>query len=121
MPQGAQAGIARRAGRVAGAVLLAAVVAFVATPAVAGAASVAYLDKGEVWLSSLDGTQKTRLATHVVNGAGETEHWVDVAQSDGGRIVAVRNKPGRMSSFSWFKIWEPDGTSTVEGPLNAPG
>jgi hypothetical protein len=34
--------------------------------------------------------------------------------------VAVRNKPGRMSSFSWFKIWEPDGTSTVEGPLSAP-
>jgi hypothetical protein len=25
-----------------------------------------------------------------------------------------------MSSFSWFKVWEPDGTSTVEGPLNAP-
>jgi hypothetical protein len=25
-----------------------------------------------------------------------------------------------MSSFSWFKIWEPDGSSTVEGPLNAP-
>jgi len=34
--------------------------------------------------------------------------------------VAVRNKPGRISSFSWFKVWEPDGTSTVEGPLNAP-
>jgi hypothetical protein len=34
--------------------------------------------------------------------------------------VAVRNKPGRISTFSWFKIWEPDATSTVEGPLNAP-
>jgi hypothetical protein len=43
-----------------------------------------------------------------------------VAQSDNGRIVAVRNKPGRISNFSWFKIWEPDGSSTVEGPLNAP-
>jgi hypothetical protein len=90
------------------------------TPAAAGAASVAYIDNGEVWLASLDGAQKTRLAGPVVNGAGETERWIDVAQSDGGRIVAVRNKPGRISSFNWFKIWEPDGTSTVEGPLNAP-
>jgi hypothetical protein len=89
-------------------------------PATAGAASVAYVDNGEVWLASLDGTQKSRLATPVVNSAGETENWIDVAQSDGGRIVAVRNKPGRISNFSWFKIWEPDGTSTVEGPLNAP-
>ena len=29
----------------------------------AGAASIAYVDGGEVWLSSLDGTQKVRLAT----------------------------------------------------------
>ena len=89
-------------------------------PAVADAASVAYVDKGEVWLASLDGARKARLAMPVVNGDGDTENWLDVAQSDGGRIVAVRNKPGRISSFSWFKIWEPDGSSTVEGPLNAP-
>jgi hypothetical protein len=115
------AGIAGKATRLAArAGLLGTVVAALATPAVADAASVAYLDNGEVWLASLDGTQKARLATPVVNGGGDTEHWLDVAQSDGGRIVAVRNKPGRLSSFSWFKIWEPDGTSTVEGPLNAP-
>jgi hypothetical protein len=71
-------------------------------------------------VSSLDGTQKARLATPVVNGAGETEKWLAVAASDNGRIVAVRNVPGRISRFSWFKVWEPDGTSTVEGPLNAP-
>src|SRR3954471_16344783 len=114
------AGNARKAPRLAAlAVLLTA--AAVATPAVADAASVAYVDKGEVWLASLDGTKKARLATPVVNASGETENWIDIAQSDGGRIVAVRNKPGRMSNFSWFKIWEPDGSSTVEGPLNAPG
>ena len=109
---------ARKATRLAAlAVLLAAAVA----PAAADAASVAYVDKGEVWLASLDGAKKARLATPVVNADGDTEKWLDVAQSDGGRIVAVRNKPGRISNFSWFKIWEPDGTSTVEGPLNAPG
>ena len=86
----------------------------------AGAASIAYIDGGEVWLSSLDGAQKTRLATHVVNPSGETEKWLAVAASDSGRIVAARNFPGRISRFSWFKVWEPNGTSTVEGPLNAP-
>ena len=85
-----------------------------------GAASIAYIDGGEVWLSSLDGAQKTRLATHVVNPSGETEKWLAVAASDSGRIVAARNFPGRISRFSWFKVWEPNGTSTVEGPLNAP-
>jgi hypothetical protein len=86
----------------------------------AGAASIAYIDGGEVWLSSLDGTQKVRLATHVVNSAGETEKWLAVAASDSGRIVAARNFPGRISRFSSFKVWEPNGTSTIEGPLSAP-
>ena len=88
-------------------------------PAGAHAASVAYVDNGEVWLASLDGTQKVRLAAPVVNGDGDTEKWLAVAQADNGRIVAARNKPGRISRFTWFKAWEPDGTSTVEGPLNA--
>jgi hypothetical protein len=114
MPHGA-----RKASTLA-ALLLTAVAAAFAAPAVAGAASVAYVDEGEVWLSSLDGATKVRLAAPVVNASGDTEKWLDVAQSDGGRIVAVRNKPGRMSNFSWFKIWEPDGSSSVEGPLNAP-
>ncbi len=88
-------------------------------PAVS-AASIAYIDGGEVWLSSLDGTQKVRLATPVVNSEGSTEKWLSVAASDSGRIVAARNVPGRIARFSWFKVWEPDGTSTVEGPLGAP-
>ncbi len=120
MPHGPRAGIAGQATRLAVRVVLLVALAAVVAPAVAGAASVAYVDKGEVWLASLDGAKKARLATPVVNGDGDTEHWIDVAQSDNGRIVAVRNKPGRISNFSWFKIWEPDGTSTVEGPLNAP-
>ena len=120
MPDGASRAT-RLAARAVVAAVLAAVVAAFAMPAVAGAASVAYVDKGEVWLASLDGAKKARLAMPVVNASGETEEWLDVAQSDGGRIVAVRNKPGRMSNFSWFKVWEPDGSSSVEGPLNAPG
>src|SRR3954467_12108788 len=85
----------------------------------AGAASIAYVDNGEVWLSSLDGAQKVRLAAPVVNTSGATEKGLDVAAADSGRIVAVRNEPGKTARLSWFKAWEPDGTSTVEGPANA--
>lgn len=100
--------------------VIAALVVIAAAPGAAGAASIAYIDGGDVWLSSLDGTQKVRLATPVVNAEGQTEKWLAVAASDSGRIVAARNVPGRIASYSWFKVWEPNGTSTVEGPLNAP-
>src|SRR5690349_8398254 len=96
-------------------ILILAALALLAAAPAAQAASIAYIDNGEVWLSSLDGTAKTRLAAPV-----GVEKWIDVAQSDSGRIVAVRNEPGKISSLSKFKVWEPDGTSTVEGPLNAP-
>ena len=81
----------------------------------------AYIENGEVWVASLDGTAKARLAAPVVNAGGATEKWLAVAASDGGRIVAARNEPGKNASFSWFKVWEADGTSSVEGPLNYPG
>ncbi len=98
----------------------AALVVIAAAPGAAGAASIAYIDGGDVWLSSLDGQQKVRLATPVVNADGDTEKWLAVAAADSGRIVAARNVPGRNSGFSWFKVWEPNGASTVEGPLNSP-
>ncbi|MBJ7329791.1 MAG: hypothetical protein JHC95_07840 [Solirubrobacteraceae bacterium] len=101
------------------ALLLGVFVALIAAPAAHGA-SVAYIDNGSVWISSLDGAQKVKLADPVTNSDGDIEKWLDVAQSDNGRIVAVRNKPGRVSSFNWYKVWEPNGTSTVEGPLKAP-
>ena len=100
--------------------VVAALIVIAAAPGAAGAASIAYVDGGNVWLSSLDGAQKVRLATPVVNGSGETEKWLAVAASDSGRIVAARNVPGRSARFSLFRVWEPNGTSTVEGPLNAP-
>jgi hypothetical protein len=100
--------------------LLIAILALLAAAPAAGAASIAYVDAGELWLSSLDGKQKVRLAAPVVNSGGNLDKWLAVAASDGGRIVAARNEPGKISRFSWFKAWEPNGTSTVEGPLNAP-
>ena len=56
----------------------AALVVIAAAPGAAGAASIAYIDGGDVWLSSLDGQQKVRLATPVVNAGGETEKWLAI-------------------------------------------
>src|SRR4029079_13035387 len=103
------------------ALMLLSALVVLAVPSVAGAASLAYIENGEVWVSSLDGAAKARLAAPVVNADGATEKWLAVAASDGGRSVAVRNVAGRNAGFSWFKAWEADGTSTVEGPLNYPG
>ena len=100
-------------------ILLTLTAAVALAPPAAWAGSIAYIDNGEVWVASLDGTQKVRIASPAVTLAGETETYNAVAAADGGRIVAARNKPGRISSFSWFKAWEPNGTSTVEGPLNS--
>ncbi len=77
---------------------------------VAQAASVAYIEDREVWLSSLDGAAKVRLS----GGEGQ---WLDVAQADGGRIIGVRNEPGKIAQLSQFTVWEPDGSVAHQGPL----
>lgn len=95
--------------RAAGALLAAAIV----SGAAAGegyAASVAYVDGKEVWLSSLDGSAKVRLS------AGEGQ-WLDVAQADGGRVIGVQNEPGKIAQLSRFTVWEPDGSIAAQGPL----
>ncbi|MDA0173034.1 hypothetical protein OJ998_28285 [Solirubrobacter taibaiensis] len=87
----------------------------------AQAASVAYIADGEVWLASLDGTQRAKLAGHYSNSSGAVEKWNAVAQADNGRIVASRIEPGKISSLSWFQVWEPNGTSTIQSPLTMKG
>lgn len=101
---------ARRA-RVAVVGLLAALVV-AALPSVAGAASVAYIDGGEVWVSSLDGAQKIRLS----GGEGD---WQNVAASDGGRVAAVQRVPSQISQTSTFRVWAADGAVAYNGALSA--
>ncbi len=97
--------------RVGVAGLLAAVV--VATlPSVAGAASLAYIDGGEVWLASLDGSQKSRLS----DGDG---NWQYVAASDGGRVAAVQRVPSQISQTSTFRVWADGGAVAFNGALSA--
>lgn len=66
--------------------------------AVAGGAhgeSLAYIDNGNIWVSSLDGTQRHQLTTD-----GE---WDEVAQSENGRIAGVRRE-GLVSPLNTLKV-----------------
>ncbi len=99
-----------RRARVGVAGLLAAVVV-AALPSVAGAASLAYIDGGEVWLASLDGSQKSRLS----DGDG---NWQKVAASDGGRVAAVQ-RVATASETSTFRVWAADGAVAFNGALSA--
>ncbi len=81
-------------------------------PAAADAAVVAYIDQGEVWVSSLDGTRNARIS-------GGEGNWLDVAASDGGRIAGAQNDPGKISSFSFFRVWESNGKLAHFGALSA--
>ncbi|MDQ8046297.1 MAG: hypothetical protein AAGC46_16620 [Solirubrobacteraceae bacterium] len=86
--------------------------AAVAMPA--HATGVAYVDGGQVWVASSDGTSKHQLSQTVGSDA-----WNTVAQSDTGSIVGVRNQPGKIATLSSFEVWNPDGMSNGVGPLTA--
>lgn len=75
------------------------------------AASVAYLDGNEVWVATTDGAARARLSS----GEGD---WRDVAQSDQGYIVGVRNEAGKISNLSTFTVWDPAGNRIHFGPLS---
>lgn len=83
--------------------------------AAAHAAGVAYIDGGQVWVSSLDGQAKVQLSPTPTDPADEK--WIDVAQGDGGQVIGVRNVPGRQGQYATFAVWQPDGTLTDQGPL----
>ena len=78
----------------------------------ASAASVAYLDGNEVWVSNTDGSQKIRLSS----GEGD---WRAVAQADDGHIVGVQLEAGKISQLSRFTVWNPSGQRIRFGALSA--
>ncbi|MGK2878088.1 MAG: hypothetical protein ACSLFF_05875 [Solirubrobacterales bacterium] len=75
------------------------------------AASVAYIDANEVWVSSDDGARKMRLSA----GQGD---WREVAQSDQGHILATRKESGKISQLASFTIWDPTGKLIHFGSLS---
>jgi len=83
--------------------------------AVSEAASVAYVDKRGVWVSSLDGKTKRKVAGQPKG----KRRWQEVAQSDNGRIIAVQRVPGTMSNLNRFTLWGPTGKAIHKGVLTA--
>lgn len=73
-------------------------------------ADVAYIDGNEVWVSTLDGSQKVRLSS----GEGD---WRDVAVSDQGYVVGIRLESGKVADLSSFTVWDPQGKRIKFGPL----
>lgn len=77
------------------------------------AASVAYVDDGEIWVAALDGSSRTKIGPQFTftdsQGAPVTQKYNEVAMADGGRIVGIRIEPGKISNLSRFRVWEPNG------------
>lgn len=94
--------------------------AWLTLPGAVQAASVAYVDGGGIWVSELDGSRKIMLADANTPPVDASE-FRDVTAADSGRIVGVR-RPGTSSSeYSWFQVFEPDGSLTIQGALRKTG
>lgn len=91
------------------------VVSMLAAVAVADAASVAYIDKGGVWVSSVNGKQKRKVSGKTKDG----HRWTELAQADNGRILAVRREPGKISNLNRFTLWGPTGKRIYQGVLGS--
>lgn len=90
--------------------LLGGLAALAVTPATASAASVSYVDGGEVWQSTLDGSRKVQLST----GQGG---FTDVVAADGGRVLGAQRNGNLTSSLTFTTIWNADGTVFHNGAL----
>jgi hypothetical protein len=89
-----------------------------ASAAGAGATQLSYIDQGQVWVSTLDGTQKRAISgpAPVVN-AGESRSWTEQAQSDDGYIVAVARTSGGTGAAAPTRVWNPGGAVTAQSTL----
>jgi hypothetical protein len=96
------------------------VVAALATASAAQAASVAYVDNGAVWVSKLDGSRKVMLADANSEPVAAGP-FREISAADSGRILANRRPDNRGGQYAWFQIFEPDGSSTIQGSLRKTG
>jgi len=77
--------------------------------------SVSYTAGGNLWLSSLNGKKKKKLAA---KPKGKVK-WIETAQSDSGRVIAVRRDPAKISNLNSYVLWGPTGKRIVQGSLTA--
>jgi hypothetical protein len=81
----------------------------------AGAAQVAYIDGGQVWVSTLDGASKRSLS----GPSPDAKTWTETAQAENGTIIGVRREPGKMGNLNVTQLWGPDGSTIGYGSLTA--
>jgi hypothetical protein len=81
----------------------------------AWAAQVAYIDGDQVWVSTLDGSQKRSLS----GPSPDEKQWREVGQADDGTVIGVRREGSMMGQFNATRLWGPDGSVIGEGRLTA--
>jgi hypothetical protein len=105
-----------RAHRLVLAVLSALCLAAFAGTAAAGAAQVAYIDGGQVWISTLDGAQKRSLS----GPSPDRYVWSETAQAEDGTVIGVRGDHGSVRYPNATQLWGPDGAPIGNGTLTTP-
>lgn len=105
----------RTARRLGTRLALALTVGALAAPAAAHAASVAYIENGNILLASPDGSAKVQLTT---NGTLQ-EPWLAVAQAPTGVTVGVyQGDPvGKDPRLQRLKVWDRNGIPVRDVPL----
>jgi hypothetical protein len=83
------------------------------TGGAARAAEVAYIDGGQVWISTLDGAQKRSLS----GPSPDEKTWTETAQADNGTVIGVRREGAKMGNFNATSLWGPDGSKVGDGSL----
>lgn len=81
----------------------------------AGAAQVAYVDGGQIWVSTLDGATKRSLS----GPSPDAKTWTETAQAENGTIIGVRREPGKIGTLNATQLWGPDGATIGYGSLTA--
>ncbi len=104
-----------RSNRLALAVLTTFALTAVALAGSAGAAQVAYVDGGQIWVSTLDGAAKRSLS----GPSPDEKTWTETAQAENGTIIGVRREPGKIGTLNATTLWGPDGAVIGNGSLTA--
>jgi len=81
----------------------------------AGAAQVAYVEGGQVWISTLDGASKRSLS----GPSPDEKTWTETAQAENGTVIGVRREPGKIGTLNATQLWGPDGSTIGYGSLTA--
>jgi hypothetical protein len=81
----------------------------------ASAAEVAYVDGGQVWVSTLDGSSKRSLS----GPSPDAKTWTETAQAENGTVIGVRREPGKVGTLNATRLWDASGAIIGEGTLTA--